>query len=95
LAFQNVIVLSAYHEEIDLFPEKYFGKEKSIYIELQGEGPMTLMRDGQAFEGLWHRKEEGDMLTFTDADGQTLYLKPGKTFVQVIRAGFERLLIEP
>jgi hypothetical protein len=95
LAFQNVIVLSAYHEEVDLFPEKYFGKEKSIYIELQGDGPMTLLRDGQAFEGRWHRKEDRDMLTFADASGQVIYLKPGKTFFQVIRAGFERLIVEP
>jgi hypothetical protein len=95
LAFQNVIVLSAYHEERVLFPEKYFGKEQSIYIELQGDGPITLLRDGQAFEGRWHRKDEKDMLTFTDAAGQLLYLKPGKTFIQVIRAGFEQLLIQP
>lgn len=95
LAFQNVIVLSAYHEEVDLFPEKYFGKEKSIYIELTGEGPMTLLRDGQAFEGVWHRKDDKDMLTFTDASGNVLYQKAGKTFFQVIRAGFERLVIEP
>jgi Protein of unknown function (DUF3048) N-terminal domain/Protein of unknown function (DUF3048) C-terminal domain len=95
LAFENVIALSAYHEEVDLFPEKYFGTEKSIYIELQGEGPITLLRDGQAFEGRWHRKEPKDMLTFSDASGGLLYLKPGKTFFQVIRVGFERLLIDP
>ncbi len=95
LAFQNVIVISAYHEEIDLFPEKYFGKEKSIYIELQGGGPMTLLRDGQAFQGRWHRKDPEDMLTFTNLSDQTLYLKPGKTFFQIIRAGFEQLTIDP
>jgi Protein of unknown function (DUF3048) N-terminal domain/Protein of unknown function (DUF3048) C-terminal domain len=95
LAFQNVIVLSAYHEEVNLFPEKYFGTEKSIYIELQGDGPITLLRDGQAFEGRWHRKEDKDMLTFTDASGGVLYLKPGKSFIQVIRAGFEQLIIDP
>lgn len=95
LAFQNVIVISAEHKEVDLFPEKYFGKEKSIYIELQGSGPMTLLRDGQAFEGLWQRQDEHDMLTFSDASGRTLYLKPGKTFFQIIRSGFERLVIQP
>jgi hypothetical protein len=95
LAFQNVIFLSADHREVDLFPEKYFGKEKSIFIELQGEGPMTLLRDVQAFEGLWHREDEHDMLTFADASGRTLYLKPGKTFFQVIRTGIERPTIEP
>lgn len=95
LAFDNVIIISAYHDEVDLFPERYFGEEKSLYIELQGEGPMTLLRDGQAFEGRWHRKGEKAMFSFTTADGQVLPLKPGKTFIQIIRAGFEQLVIEP
>lgn len=95
LAFENVIVISAYHDDVDLFPEKYFGEEKSLYIELQGEGPMTLLRDGQAFEGRWHRKSERDMFSFTTSDGKALPLKPGRTFFQIIRAGFEQLAIEP
>ena len=95
LAVQNVIVISANHQEVNLFPEKYFGKEKSIEIDLQGQGPMTLLRDGLAFDGVWHRKDEHDMLTFTDASGRTLYLKPGKTFFQIIRTGFERLILGP
>lgn len=95
LAFENVIVISAYHDEMDLFPEKYFGEEKSLYIELQGEGPMTLLRDGQAFEGRWRRKGEKDMFSFTSPDGKVLPLKPGKSFFQIIRAGFEQLVIEP
>ena len=95
LAFENIIVISAYHDEVDLFPEKYFGEEKSLYIELQGDGPMTLLRDGQAFEGRWHRATEDDMFTFTDPNEKTLSLKPGRTFFQIIRAGFEQLVIEP
>lgn len=95
LAFENVVVISAYHDEVDLFPEKYFGEEKSLYIELQGEGPMTLLRDGQAFEGRWQRKGERDMFLFTTSYGEVLPLKPGKTFIQIIRAGFEQLVIEP
>jgi len=95
LAFENVIVISAYHAEIDLFPEKYFGAEKSIYIELQGEGPLTLLRDGLAFQGRWHRENPKDMFTFTDQAGRLLVLKSGKTFFQIIRAGFEQLIIEP
>jgi hypothetical protein len=95
LAFENVIVISAYHDEVDLFPEKYFGEEKSLYIELQGEGPMTLLRDGQAFEGRWHRKNERDMFSFTTSDGEVLPLKPGRIFFQIIRAGFEQLVLQP
>lgn len=95
LAFSNVIVISAYHEEVELFPEKYGGEEKSLYIELQGEGPATLLRDGLAYEGRWHRANDKSTFTFTGPDGEPLLLKPGTTFFQVIRVGFEELFIEP
>jgi hypothetical protein len=88
-------VISAYHDEVDLFPEKYFGTEKSIYIELQGEGPVSLLRDGQLFQGRWHRENPTDQFTFYGADGNALILKPGRTFFQVIRAGFEQLIVGP
>jgi hypothetical protein len=95
LSFANVIVLSAYHELVDILPEIFFGTEQSLYIELLGDGPMTLLRDGQAFEGRWRRENEEDMLTFYDIDGEPLYLKPGQTFFHIIRVGFEELVIEP
>jgi len=77
LAFENIVVISAYHDEVDLFPEKYYGEEKSLYIELLDEGPMTLLRNGQAFEGRWHRTSERDMFSFTTPAGEVLPLKPG------------------
>ncbi|GAB4476253.1 MAG: hypothetical protein Kow00124_18200 [Anaerolineae bacterium] len=103
LAVDNVIVISAYHEYRNLFPEKYFGTEQSWYVELQGSGLATLLRDGQAFEGRWVREEEGDLFTFYGPDGLPLALKPGQTFVQVIssaegpytRNGPEVPVIEP
>jgi len=95
LAFDNVIVMSAYHEDRILFPEKYFGKEHSLYIELQGEGPATLLRDGVAFEGRWQRQQETDLFSFYTPDGKSLLLKPGQTFFQIIRFGFERVVIQP
>jgi hypothetical protein len=95
LDFENVIVLSAYHEELILFPEKYFGDEESLYIQLQGEGPVTLFRDGQAFEGRWMREEDDDLFTFYGMDGQPLLLKMGQTLIEIIRVGFESVLVEP
>lgn len=92
LAFENVIVIGSYLEEIELFPEKYFGAEKSLYIELTGSGPATLLRDGQAFDGRWVRDGEDAMFTFLAPDGSPLLLKPGRTFFQVIRSAFETLV---
>lgn len=95
LAFENIVVISAYHEEVDLFPERYFGEEVSLYIELTGEGPMTLLRDGLAFEGRWRRMGDEDMLTFVDLAGNPIPLRPGRTFIQIIRAGFEQVILNP
>lgn len=95
IAFENVVVISAYHEEQVLFPEKYFGEETSLYIELQGEGPATLFRDGQAFEGHWTREGQEDLFTFYSPDGSPLLLRPGQTFFQIIRVGFEEVIVEP
>ena len=78
----------------DLFPEKYFGAEQSLYIELTGNGPATLLRDGQRYEGRWMRTEMGTF-QFVGANGQPLYLKPGRTFVQIVRTGMEQLIVRP
>lgn len=95
LSFANVIVISTFHEQQVLFEEKYFGEEESLYIELQGEGPVTLLRDGQAYEGRWMREGEEDQFTFYGMGDQPLFLKPGQTFFQIIRTGFEELIVQP
>lgn len=93
LAFENVIVIGSTLELHDLFPEKYFGAEQSLYIELTDyNGPATLLRDGQMFEGRWSRIE-GGMLQFTGTDGQPMVLKPGHTFVQIVRTGYEQVIV--
>lgn len=95
LGFENVIVIGSTLELVDLFPEKYFGAEQSLYIEMTGTGPATLLRDGQAFTGRWVREGEEDRLSFVGADGQPLLLKPGHTFIHIVRTGFEELITEP
>lgn len=95
VAFENVVVIGSYLEEVALFPEKYFGAEKSLYIELTGSGPAALLRDGQVFDALWVREGEGDMFSLVGSDGNPLPLKPGRTFFQVIRSGFEELITQP
>ncbi len=103
VAIQNVVVMSAYHELQELFPEKYFGKEKSWYIELTGNGQATLLRDGQAYDGRWVRTRPDDMFTFVDVNGNPLMFKPGRTFFQITSSyqgaytanGPEELVITP
>lgn len=95
LGFENVIYIGSTLEEHVLFEEKYYGAEKSLYIELQGSGPARLARDGQIFEGRWVREGESDMLTFTTTGGEPLLLKPGRTFIHIGRSGYEDLVVVP
>jgi len=95
LGFENVIVLGSTLELVNLFPEKYFGAETSLYIEMTGTGPATLLRDGQAFTGRWVREGEDDRISFVGADGQPLVMKPGHTFIHIVRTGYEELITEP
>lgn len=96
LAFENVIVISAYHEIVDILPEIFYGTEQSLYIELAGDGPATLLRDGMVYEGRWQRDGDQAILAFYTADGaRPLMLKPGRTFIHIIRAGFEEVILTP
>lgn len=103
IGFENVIVLQAYHENRVLFEEKYFGEETSWYVELQGEGPVTILRDGIAYDGRWVRENPGDLITYYDTEGDPIALKPGRTFIQIIsspagpylRTGPEELVVRP
>lgn len=95
VAFENVVVIGSYLEEVTLFPEKYGDAEKSLYIELTGSGPAALLRDGQVFDARWVREGEGDMFSLVGPHGDPLPLRPGRTFFQVIRSGFETLITQP
>lgn len=95
LGFENVVLIGSTLEMHDLFPEKYFGEEQALYIELTGFGPATLLRDGQMFEGRWLRQGEGDMLTFIGAGNQPLVFKPGRTMIHIGRTGFEQFITRP
>ncbi len=94
LAFDNVVVMGSTLELQELFPEKYFGEEEALYIELTAQGPATLLRNGQLFEGRWVRLGDEDMFQFEGAGGPLLF-KPGTTFFQIVRTGFEQLIVTP
>lgn len=95
LAFDNVVVIGSTLELEYLYPEKYGEEEDSLYIELTGyNGPATYLRDGQVYEGRWFR-QEGGMFQFLGPDGQVMPLKPGQTFVQIVRTGYEQVIVRP
>lgn len=91
LNFQNVIVLAAHHQDTDIV-EDSFGSP-SIQVQIWGEGPVSIFRDGQRFEGRWRREDPGDMLSFYDLEGNLLPLSPGNSFFQIVPLGFTNLFV--
>ena len=90
---KNVAVVSARHVDTWI-PETEVGQgAKSIEIQVWGEGPATIFRDGQRFDGRWHREDPHDMLTFTDLEGNPLPLGQGNTWIELVPLGFDKLYV--
>lgn len=95
LSFKNVIVVSANHVDTDILEDNVGGGHYSIQIQLWGEGPATIFRDGLRFEGYWRRELAEDMLTFYDQEGNVLPLAIGNSFFELVPLGFEGLVVNP
>ena len=95
LSFRNIIVVEAHHEETDILEDNVGGGHYSIQIQIWGEGPVVIFRDGRRFDGVWRREDPSHMLTFYDNEGGVLPLAPGNSFFQVVPVGFERLFVTP
>ncbi|MEI2420554.1 DUF3048 C-terminal domain-containing protein, partial [Arthrospira platensis SPKY2] len=63
----------------------------SIQIQIWGEGPVSIFRDGRRIEGRWQRLDPSHMLTFYDLEGNPLPLAPGPSFFQLVPLGFTGL----
>ena len=94
LSVANVVIVSAHHEDTDILEDNVGGGHYSIEIQVWGEGPATLFRDGLRYEGRWHRTDSQDMLTFTDIEGNVLPFKPGNTWFQLVPLGFDQLIVD-
>ena len=54
--------------------------------KLVGEGRALVFRDGMVFEGTWSRASPEAITEYKTADGQSLTLNPGQTWVELARA---------
>lgn len=95
LAFENIVVVYAHHQETGILEDNVGGGHYSVEIQLWGEGPAVIFRDGQRFDGRWLRMDPGDMLTFQDKSGGKMPLRPGRTFIQIVPLPFSELIVEP
>ena len=88
----NVVLVFANHVHAN-FWEQMIGDQSawilSTEIQLWGQGPALVFRDGQMYSGIWKRETRDAMLTFYYADETPLPLKPGNTWFQVVPLGTE------
>lgn len=82
----NVLVVNAFHA-ITLIQEDSTGS-KSIQIQLWGEGPLKVFRDGKMIEGVWRRPGDVGVLELRDNNGQPI-AKPGNTWIQLVPGDLE------
>lgn len=59
-------------------------EDEVFHIDLLYYGEAYVFRDGFAYPALWYRLDLDQPLLLSDLNGMPLYLKPGRTFYQVI-----------
>ncbi len=77
---QNVVVLYAQHT----FANQFDAVDEVYHIDLTGSGRAYIFRDGIAVPGKWYRAATDQPLFLTTTSGSPVFLRPGRTFYEVI-----------
>ena len=83
----NVVAVFAIHQLDMSICEYQVGdtcQAFSTEIQIWGQGPAIVFRDGRGYEVTWKRENRGDMLTFYDEAGHPVPLQIGNTWFQVV-----------
>jgi hypothetical protein len=86
LTAADIVVLGANHVPTLILEHGTVdqGINRSIEIQLWGQGPLKILRDGQVYEGMWVRPERHSPFRFVNAAGEDIPLKPGNSWWQVV-----------
>lgn len=86
IAARDVVVI---HTEVwqTSIVEDIFGS-KGLDMNLVGEGPATIFRDGLRVDGRWARASIWDAFHFWTNAGEQIYLAPGQTWIHPIPHGW-------
>ncbi len=76
----NVVELLVPHN----FRNDYDRADQVFDIDLTGEGPAYIFRNGRMFLGTWIRDEIGQPIKLVDVNGYPVGLLPGQTYYEVI-----------
>jgi hypothetical protein len=83
----NVILIYAIHIlDESICEHQSDGKCHAFSTEIQifEQGPVLIIRDGRAYEGMWKRDGRNSMFTFHDEEDNPIPLQIGNSWVQVI-----------
>jgi hypothetical protein len=77
---QNVVVLFVSHT----FANKFNAEDEVYNINLVDNGLAYVFRDGIVIPARWMRPDKDQPLLLTTLDGDPIFLRPGRTFYEVI-----------
>ena len=80
------------HDLTDLPEDSVNGYSVRTYI-VGKEGPATVVRDGVAIEGRWRVTDKFNGMELVDSAGNTIPLKPGNTWFQVVPPNIEPTIV--
>lgn len=88
LAVDNVIVQFVAHQPTDIVEDSL--GSTGIRLDLFGQGPAVVFRDGLAFNATWRSETRGDTPRFFDeAGGAEIPLRPGQSWISIVPLDFE------
>ncbi len=67
----------------------------SVEIQLWGQGPVAIFRDGRRYDGTWKREGRRDMLTFVDSSGQSIPLQIGSSWFELMSIYYSPVAVAP
>ena len=94
LSAANVVVLYVPHWDTDIIEEPHSGA-LSIEFALWHSNRAVIFRDGVRIDAFWQHWEREDMLTLTDEEGNSIPLKVGNTFFEVVPTEGLEIVVEP
>jgi hypothetical protein len=77
---ENMVVLFVPH----IYANTYNAHDQVFNIDLLDYGNAYVFRDGTAIPAVWHREHEDQPILLTTLDGDPIYMRPGRTFYQVM-----------
>jgi len=78
----NVVVVYAHHQTTLI--QEDVGGSRSIQIQVWGEGPVRVFRDGREIGGKWKRSRDVGNFEFFDVNGAKIPLKPGNSWIEMV-----------